>query len=699
MNKLITWLNSREWRKTAVAGMLLCTVLIAFHFVFIQQLIPPQQGWWQYYGWQLNEGKILYKDLFCFLPPYYIWFQAFLYPFFGMNMFSYLLLGMIISCLTAVLLLVFLRQFTSLSMSFVAVLGGAILQFSYLMYIPLDYNQLLGTFVICASMLFAVGWRNGKLPYFFVAGLVSGCLVMSKQTGIAYIGETLFILSILGIFDKSHQSREKAKKGTAFYIFGCAVAILPGFLYLLYTGTFNPFLFDIFHATSSKGTLSDIIYRNYKIGFSYTEVAIACLSLGYLGMYRWRRGLFLRKIANFSWFKCAYIYVLYLLAIHKVCRATGGGMELFFVMNLVYWFVWIINQISPAFFTKQYACYGNGLKKCLVIGISMVGLIICTDELGFLEREHIYNIWHLFTLKRAIVEMAFWIPFIYCLYEFIQLIRKREIDQPVELALFLALEVGFVFIGLISSVIEEHYIMPLFAGALVLISNKLGSYDNSRFQALAILSLLFIIPVSVTQKQIVPYSWHAWNTVGNNIPGIKYNTFCTKELSGFYSDAPTARAYDDIVTLVKKYSAPDEAVFYYPHIPLFNLLAYRGNGMNTVSYYFDVCPDDIASEAAEYLELHPPKMVIWDKFGKANWDFHEHYFRGGGEVDSVTFWIGIWILCTKIIIAFTSIKNLVSGCRKKLLNNLSLSFSILKYSIMDFKFPKQGYLCLGFLRA
>ena len=22
-------------------------------------------------------------------------------------------------------------------------------------------------------------------------------------------------------------------------------------------------------------------------------------------------------------------------------------------------------------------------------------------------------------------------------------------------------------------------------------------------------------------------------------------------------------------------------------------------------------------------------MVIWDKFGKANWDFHEHYFRGG----------------------------------------------------------------------
>lgn len=68
-------------------------------------------------------------------------------------------------------------------------------------------------------------------------------------------------------------------------------------------------------------------------------------------------------------------------------------------------------------------------------------------------------------------------------------------------------------------------------------------------------------------------------------------------------------------------------------------------------------------------------------------------------MDSVTFWTGIWILFIKTIIVFMSIKNLVSGCKKKLLNNLSLSFSILKYSIMDFKFPKQGYLCLGFLRA
>lgn len=629
MNELITWVSSKEWRKTTVAGMLLCIVLITFHFVFVQQLIPPQQGWWQYYGWQLNEGKILYKDLFCFLPPYYIWFQAFLYPFFGMYMFSYLMLGMVISCLTAVLLLVFLRQFTTLSMSFVAVLGGAILQFSYLMYIPLDYNQLLGTLVICSSILLALGWKKGELPYFFIAGVISGCLAMSKQTGIAYMIGALLVLCVLGVFDKNQKSGMKAIKGMAFYVFGCIAAILPGIFYLLYTGAFSSFLFDIFHATSSKGPLSNVIYRNYKIGFSYTEVAIACLSLGYLGMYRWKKSSLLGKIANFSWFKGAYIYVLYLFIAHKVCRAAGGSMELFFVMNLAYWLVWIVNQTSPAFFTKQYAHYGSGLKACLAISISMALLIICTEEFGFSAREHIYNIWHFFTIKRAIVEMAFWIPFIYCLYEFIRLIRKREIDQPVELVLFLALEAGFVFIGLISSVIEEHYIMPLFAGALTFISNKLNDYDNLRFQVLAILSLLFIIPVSVTQKQIVPYSWHVWNTVGKDIPGTKYSAFRTKELSGFYADAPTVRAYDDIVALVKKYSTPDEAVFYYPHIPLFNLLAYRGNGMNTVSYYFDVCPDDIASKAAQYLEINPPKLVIWDKFGKENWDFHEHYFRGG----------------------------------------------------------------------
>lgn len=699
MNDLITWVNDKEWRKNTVAGLLLCLILIVFHFIFVQQLIPPQQGWWQYYGWQLNEGKTLYKDLFCFLPPYYIWFQAFLYPFFGMYMFLYLLLGMVISCLTAVLLFIFLRQFASLIMSFIAVLGGAILQFSYLMYIPLDYNQLLGTLVICSSVLIAIGWKKGKFTYFFIAGLISGYLAMSKQTGIAYIAGALFILGILGLFDKNQKSGITVVKEMAVYGCGCVAAILPGILYLFYTGSFSSFLFDITHATASKGPLSNVIYRNYKVGFSYTEVLIASLSLGYLGLYHWRKTLPFRRIASCSWFKNAYIYILYLLIIHKLCRAAGGSMELFFVLNLAYWFVWLFNKINPNFISGLYKHQAYELKACAFITALMVALIFLTEGFGFSVREHIYNIGHMFTVKRAIVEMAFWIPFIYCMYEFIHLIRKKVIDQPVEIVLFLALEVGFVFIGLISSVIEEHYIMPLFAGTVVLISNKLSTYDNRIFQSLTILLLLFIVPVSVTQKQIVPYSWHAWNAIGKDIPGTEYSAFRTKELSGFYADAPTARAYDDIVSLVKRYSTPDDAVFYYPHIPLFNLLAYRGNGMNVVSYYFDVCPDDIASEAARYLEIHPPKMVIWDKFGKANWDFHEHYFRGGCAVDSVTFWTGIWILFIKTIIVFMSIKNLVSGCKKKLLNNLSLSFSILKYSIMDFKFPKQGYLCLGFLRA
>ena len=44
----------------------LCFLLVCFvvlHIVYVQAVIPPQIGWWNYYAWRVNSGEILYKDI------------------------------------------------------------------------------------------------------------------------------------------------------------------------------------------------------------------------------------------------------------------------------------------------------------------------------------------------------------------------------------------------------------------------------------------------------------------------------------------------------------------------------------------------------------------------------------------------------------------------------------------------------------
>ena len=71
MCKIFDYLNKY---KEKIFAMLLLSVLICLvQLSYIQSAIPPQVGWWNYYGWQISEGKLLYKDIYCFLMPYFVW--------------------------------------------------------------------------------------------------------------------------------------------------------------------------------------------------------------------------------------------------------------------------------------------------------------------------------------------------------------------------------------------------------------------------------------------------------------------------------------------------------------------------------------------------------------------------------------------------------------------------------------------------
>lgn len=132
----------------------LCFLLVCFvvlHIVYVQAVIPPQIGWWNYYAWRVNSGEILYKDIFCFLPPYYVYLYAFLYKIFGNLIIAYYIIGLIIRWIEVCVVYSITRSFASKNVSFVCTFIGLVLQVSYMMDIPFDYNQMIQFYVIMGS--------------------------------------------------------------------------------------------------------------------------------------------------------------------------------------------------------------------------------------------------------------------------------------------------------------------------------------------------------------------------------------------------------------------------------------------------------------------------------------------------------------------------------------------------------------------
>lgn len=599
--------------------------LIAVQYIFVRQLIPPQAGWWQYYAWQINEGKDLYKDIYCYLPPYYVWLVALIYPWIKMNMMGYYIIGIFINCVTVTLLYKFFKSYLSPLWSAIVVMGGAILQISFLMYIPFDYNQVITSIVICFVICIIKGINTGNSRYYLLSGLFVGLFIMSKQTGLIYFVGTLFVLIPL-VF----RINVIRLRSLATYCVGCLGIIVPGLVYLIATDSFYFFLQYVGDAGVAKGPLLGIIYRTYKAGFSVSEFIISSMILFYLTFhdFEFSKTLSEKNVRTFFW--NGYSYILFLIIANKLFH--NSPVHTFFVANLVYWICWLYYRHGCMNLPISFKNINKYLTNPWSISLIFLIFLLLVYNIGFTARAHFYNTANLFMKKRFIVDICFGVTFLYSIYEYYYVVRYKRTRFDLNLAVFSLLFSGYIAIGLLASIVEEVYIMPVYIVWATLLLIKAQTYNNRNYclvKIMVIMLALFITFATITQKQIEPYSWHGWSTVGSNIPGKSYRSVNIPGLGGFEIDSETADAYERINYLIQTYTTEEDKVFNFPHIPLFNNLNYRANIGKVPVLYFDVCPDDIAIQELKQIKTTPPKMIIWNDFGEKSWTFHENYFRNG----------------------------------------------------------------------
>ena len=96
--------NKKEIKRLSFYIICLIGIALVIQLIYLQCLAPPQLGWWNYYAWRISKGDLLYKDIFCFLQPYYVWIMSFLYQFFGNKLFLYQVVGLVLRSLELTIL-------------------------------------------------------------------------------------------------------------------------------------------------------------------------------------------------------------------------------------------------------------------------------------------------------------------------------------------------------------------------------------------------------------------------------------------------------------------------------------------------------------------------------------------------------------------------------------------------------------------
>jgi len=613
--------------------------VLVYHSYFVLQGVPAQTGWWQYYGWRLTQGDVLYNDVYCYLPPYFPWLMGFLYSIFQNKLILYMVLGMIIRILTILILYFLLVRITKPHFAFIGIFTGECVNASFFTDQAFDYNPIM-VFIIflCAYLLVLLYESNKqkqKLIFLLLIGICSGTLFMMKQN----IGLAIPFACVVSIFFIAYLKEKKYLNYLLLFALGNIISILPGYIYLLYTNSFSAYLESIIGAVTAKGSSSSMLNNYLTLMYNRYDIIIAIsLSILVLILTQYTK---LHELEYAS--KSAihtYIAVAVILSYSFAARFSSSINTffdslksnpvltryllagLFLVIVLPLWYNILINKVSK----KQNLI----LHSVLILGF-IFAIIFWGSFVPFSFHDFIYQNLNVYNVKRYFIYICFYFAIIYWFYYLYNLIIKKRNNGNVSVFIFYTIIMAMFGASIASAIVEEVFALSIWALLTVFLLNlrlilpyKIKNYIITVFS-------IMVCCLCLSQKFCVPYYWHGWQDYPIKNDEYNYSKSTLSALEGFSFPDFVAEDYNTAAKLILENTTEDDEVFQFANIPLFNILTERKISGYMPIHYFDVCPDDIAKEDAKNLYNDLPKMVVWDEMGENSWYVNEYVFRGGAR--------------------------------------------------------------------
>ena len=554
-------------------GSLLIILFVLFASAYITSVISPQFGWWHYYAWRMEEGDILYKDMYLFIPPYFVFFTNFLYHFFGSHFFYYtLFVGFPVKLACILIMYSMVCKITRPFYACLSVFCGACLSSIYNMDMWYDYNPIVMLPCVLTAYLSVRYYENlkkgnlSKSLVFWIGFLISIIFCFKQTFGISFLFAV--VLMIFVIYQKEYIGRLRRFVISIIpFVCGFLIALFPVIIYMTYNNCWNDFFYCLLSVGEAKGGVMHILTRCFLV---------------------------------FNDFKI-WVYIVVLFVLWKIYIHYGPQDH--------------TNYIKE----KNINILVLSIAALFIIAI-IVYINASVDFHGAINSNVLVNKWRV-RLYRLLVYsgVIVWISMIIQYF-----FNIRNLDA---ILVFTTLIVAHFFTGILSTDFLEELYLLLYAPWMLAFALKVRCPFNWIKNTLVLCIIFTISLTCISTKRDIPYSWQGWTT-----PAIS-NQRMFSTVYGLEWQTMSASMNDEflkITNLINKYcSASEDKVFQFSNIPLFNVLTRKEIPSYVPITWFDVCPDTLAELVSRQLYEERPKMVVWNNMDRNNWDILERVFRDG----------------------------------------------------------------------
>jgi len=575
--------NTARRRGLSDAGYLLLIFLFLFLFwsPFVR-MFSPMEMWFLCMADKMSGSEVLYRDIFCPIPPAYPLAWAGLSKVFGHALFWYRIYGVVEKMCFVWLTFLLFRSVACRRISFVLTIISVMLFSNSFQDVFTSYYQFALIPVFAAVLLQMRGVLKERVVCFFWAGVLYALAIFVKQTiGVFAAACGLCIIPLLR---NKMSDRWLRMWGACFLGFCGAFASAVLCCHKVFGISF--FLRDVFgigQKNLSKGdSLADILFgfiERMPVAYYVTFAII----LGFLtagGLLR-RRG-----ILNFKKFFPNGIVASFFATVSR------KAVPIFIVFSL--------SALAAAF---------------LFCGHKSASLLLEVNVTVFAK----YTV-HLTFLLLLVID---------CVLTFECLAGRgcRNRAYFVRVVLLCAISTGIAWSHGLSGVLEEHCLVPAW-GCVVLLAARHWLRISSR----GILILLTAVGIPMValfahKHYARSYDWWGWHS----LPVTKLmHPVSVSELAGYRFSEHDRHVFEETVRVIKTHSRKNEPIYTYPHIPVFHVLSNRPLPWRAVTHYFDFCPDWIIDEYdLPALNRIEPPVIVWMQFPEDAVVLHEKFFRGG----------------------------------------------------------------------
>ncbi|MEO8457786.1 MAG: glycosyltransferase family 39 protein [Chloroflexota bacterium] len=222
------------WR-LALALTAICAIPIALYAPFFNEPFMRDEGFYAAVAQIIKHGGIPYRDAFDNKPPLIFTWYYISFFFFGEHIWAPRLVAALLSSATT-LLVYFQARFMYSQRGALVAMAAFALTTGLAMFetnANVEYFMLLPT--VASLLCFTLGIKRGGIGWFFLAGILSGITVMTKETVIFAFG-----LYFLYLFWQGFREERWAALRNRTFILRC-VAMAAGFVLALFV-VFLPFL-------------------------------------------------------------------------------------------------------------------------------------------------------------------------------------------------------------------------------------------------------------------------------------------------------------------------------------------------------------------------------------------------------------------------------------------------------------------------